>query len=80
MSLSLTHASYIYGNKTVAVNDLSHTFKPGVFYGVFGANGSGKSTLLKMLAGDVEPNNPVLLEEFFKPGTGQSNSLRRTGC
>ena len=62
MSLSLTRASYTYRNGTVAVKDISYTFKPGVFYGIFGANGSGKSTLLKMLAGDVAPDNPVLLE------------------
>lgn len=63
MSLSAIHASFSYRNGAVlAVEDFSYTFKPGVFYGIFGANGSGKSTLLKMLAGDIEPNNPILLD------------------
>ena len=62
MSLAVTNASYTYRNGTVAVNDITYTFEPGVFYGIFGSNGSGKSTLLKMLAGDVEPDDPVLLD------------------
>ncbi|MBO5924434.1 MAG: ABC transporter ATP-binding protein [Lentisphaeria bacterium] len=63
MSLSLIHANYSYRKGAAAVKDLSYAFKQGKFYGIFGANGSGKSTLLKMLAGDVEPDNPVLLED-----------------
>lgn len=34
----------------VAVNDLSITFKEGV-YGIIGENGAGKSTLLRLISG-----------------------------
>ena len=63
MSLSVIHLSFSYPNSKVpAVDDLSCTFKPGTFYGIFGANGSGKSTLLKLLAGDLSGDAAVLLE------------------
>ena len=62
MSLSVKGARYFYRKGTAAVDDVSFSFEPGRFYGIFGSNGSGKSTLLKMLTGDLEPENPVLLE------------------
>ena len=63
MSLSVIHLNFSYPNSKVpAVDDLSCTFKPGKFYGIFGANGSGKSTLLKLLAGDLSGDAAVLLE------------------
>ncbi len=63
MSLSVIHLNFSYPNaKVPAVDDLSYTFKPGKFYGIFGANGSGKSTLLKLLAGDLSGDAAVLLE------------------
>ena len=63
MSLSVIHLNFSYPNSKIsAVDDLSCTFKPGKFYGIFGANGSGKSTLLKLLAGDLSGDAAVLLE------------------
>ena len=64
MSLTVKNLTYCYRKGNVpAVNDLSYTFQPGSFYGIFGANGSGKSTLLKLLAGDLSADNPVLVED-----------------
>ena len=60
MSLSVKGARYFYRKGTAAVDDVSFSFEPGRFYGIFGSNGSGKSTLLKMLAGDLEPEKPGL--------------------
>ena len=54
MSLSINKVSYQYpGTGRNVLEDFSFAFKPGRFYGIFGANGSGKSTLLKLLAGDI---------------------------
>lgn len=63
MSLSLTSTNFAYhAGKTSAIDDFSYTFKPGTFYGIFGANGSGKSTLLKILTGELTATNPALLD------------------
>ena len=41
-----------YG-RTVAVNDLSFTVKPGTVTGFLGPNGAGKSTTMRMILGLV---------------------------
>jgi ABC-2 type transport system ATP-binding protein len=44
-----------YG-RTVAVQDLSFTVRPGVVTGFLGPNGAGKSTTMRMLIGLDQPN------------------------
>jgi putative ABC transport system ATP-binding protein len=53
-ALSLQEVNYVYKNKahTVrALDGVSYTFQPGIFYAVVGRSGSGKTTLLSMIAG-----------------------------
>lgn len=62
--LTLDHVSYQYKNsQSMAVNDVSCEFNPGVLYAVVGPSGSGKSTLLSLLAGlDLPTNGDIKLE------------------
>ena len=49
-----------YG-RTVAVQDLSFTVRPGVVTGFLGPNGAGKSTTMRMLIGLDQPNAGLAL-------------------
>jgi ABC-2 type transport system ATP-binding protein len=49
-----------YG-RTVAVNDLSFTVKPGVVTGFLGPNGDGKSTTMRMILGLDHPTSGTAL-------------------
>lgn len=46
--------SFSYDGKHNVLKDISLSFQPGLFYGIFGPNGSGKSTLLKLLTGELK--------------------------
>jgi len=52
--LTLENLSYGYvdgNNKRMILEDLSYTFKRGIFYSIFGPSGSGKTTLLSVAGG-----------------------------
>ena len=60
MTLTLENVSYSYRTKyqTVhAVQDVSCTLEPGLFYALVGKSGSGKTTLLSMMAGLERPES-----------------------
>ncbi len=64
MSLHIDNLSYSYRNsKNAVLENISCSFEPGKFYGIFGANGSGKSTLLKILSGEIAVKAPVTLDD-----------------
>ena len=46
--------SFSYDRKSRVLEDISFTFEPGKFYGIYGPNGSGKSTFLKLLTGELK--------------------------
>ena len=46
------------------LDDVSATFEPGRFYGIFGPNGCGKSTLLKIITGELTPDSGTVLPFF----------------
>jgi ABC-2 type transport system ATP-binding protein len=52
--IEVTNLTKHYG-KTVAVDDLSFTVKPGVVTGFLGPNGAGKSTTMRMILGLDRP-------------------------
>ncbi len=54
--LQASHLSKSYG-RTLAVNDVSFTVRPGEVLGLLGSNGAGKSTTVRMLAGLARPDS-----------------------
>jgi len=48
--LRLEHVTKRFGG-TVAVDDVTASFEPGVIYGLIGPNGSGKTTLINLMSG-----------------------------
>jgi ABC-2 type transport system ATP-binding protein len=55
-------------DRTVAVDDLSITVRPGEVYGFLGPNGAGKTTTLRMLLGLVRPTSGTLRLLGRRPG------------
>jgi len=45
---------------TVALEDVTLTFNPGLIYAILGENGSGKSTLVKLLSGVVRQTSGTI--------------------
>ena len=58
---STEHASFLYDEKFVALDDVNLTVKQGECVAILGANGSGKSTLLKLLDGLYFPTRGSVL-------------------
>ena len=58
MAFHLDNISYDYGDKQ-AIDRISLTLKPGIFYGIIGPNGCGKTTLVDLLMGLKAPSSGV---------------------
>ncbi|HWF16794.1 MAG TPA: ATP-binding cassette domain-containing protein [Acidimicrobiales bacterium] len=72
------HLTKRYG-KTVAVNDVSFTVKPGQVTGFLGPNGAGKSTTMRMILGlDAATSGEVAVDG--RPYHQLSNPLRSVGA
>ncbi len=65
-----------YG-RTLAVDDLSISVRPGEVYGFLGPNGAGKTTTLRMLLGLIRPTSGSLRLLGQPPGSGH---LDRVGA
>lgn len=59
MKLEIKNLTKQYG-KQLALNDLSITFKPGI-YGILGANGAGKSTMMNLLTDNLKRDGGEIL-------------------
>ena len=71
--LEMKNIYYAYKSKKnkIILNDISATFKDGVFYSIIGSSGAGKTTLLSLLAGLDTPVKGVVLcdgEDIQKKG------------
>ena len=71
--LEIKNIYYAYKSKKdkTILNDISATFKDGVFYSIVGSSGAGKTTLLSLLAGlDIPVKGAVLCngEDIQKKG------------
>ena len=51
----IKNLSYIYGEASVALRNISFTLEDGAHLAVLGAKGAGKSTLLKLISGVLSP-------------------------
>lgn len=60
--LSAANISIQFGAKPLFEN-VNAKFDNGNRYGLIGANGCGKSTLMKILGGDLEPSNGVVVRD-----------------
>ena len=61
------HVGKVYGNGTVALEDISFTVQPGEFVSLVGPSGCGKSTLLRMIAGLGPITSGTILLEDLPP-------------
>ena len=76
--IEATHLTKRYG-KTVAVNEVSFTAKPGQVTGFLGPNGAGKSTTMRMVLGlDTPTSGEVRVDG--KPYRQLADPLRSVGA
>ena len=54
-TIVVKHLRKIYGNGTVAVDDISFGVSDGECFGFLGVNGAGKTSTLKIVTGDILP-------------------------
>lgn len=54
-AISTRHLTKVYGDRTIAVNDMSLEIPAGVVFGLLGPNGAGKTTTLRLLLGLQSP-------------------------
>jgi phosphonate transport system ATP-binding protein len=59
--LEIRHLTKIYGDGTVAIDDISFTVPDGEFLIVIGLSGSGKSTLLRCINRLIDPTEGEIL-------------------
>jgi len=76
--IEVEHLSKRYG-RTVAVDDLSFTVKPGRVTGFLGPNGAGKSTTMRMMLGLDEPAAGRVLIDG-RPYRTLTEPLRQVGA
>ncbi|MEV5829509.1 ATP-binding cassette domain-containing protein [Spirillospora sp. NPDC052242] len=67
-----------YG-RTVAVNGLSFTVRPGVVTGFLGPNGAGKTTTLRMILGLIAPSGGTVTVDGV-PFRDRARGLRHVGA
>jgi ABC-type sugar transport system ATPase subunit len=80
--LVLDHVSKRFG-PTLALDDVSVSFEPGVVHALVGENGAGKSTLMNVVAGLVRPDPPsaVMVDghavdvDHYSPRTAQAHGI-----
>lgn len=70
------HLTKIYGNRQIALNDVSLTIEPGCVLGLLGPNGAGKTTFLRLVLGLHRPT-AGWAKVFGRVMTPNSADLRR---
>src|SRR3990172_8305100 len=54
--IAFQNVSKIYGNKSIALEDVTFKIEPGEFVSLVGRSGAGKSTLIKLMIGEERPS------------------------
>jgi ABC-2 type transport system ATP-binding protein len=70
------HLTKVYGNRLVAVNDMTLEVPQGTVFGLLGPNGAGKTTTFRLLLGLQRPT-AGRAEVFGKPCGGNAVAARR---
>lgn len=70
------HLTKIYGNRQIALNDVSLTIEPGAVLGLLGPNGAGKTTFLRLVLG-LHRATAGWAKAFGRQMTPNSADLRR---
>ena len=74
------NVSKIYGDESIALQDISLSIEPNEFVSVVGHSGAGKTTLLKMLLAEESPTSGKVLYEstdIHALNKNRLNDLRR---
>ncbi len=77
--LKMENVTYIYEDKTVALNDVSIDLSRGLKIGIVGSNGAGKSTLFMNFLGLLKPSKGTVVYKgsHLKYDRTSLNELRR---
>lgn len=70
------HLTKIYGNRQIALNDVTLTVEPGAVLGLLGPNGAGKTTFLRLVLGLHRPT-AGFANVFGRPMSPNAADLRR---
>ena len=54
--IAFQNVSKLYGNKSIALEDVTFKIEPGEFVSLVGRSGAGKSTLIKLMIGEERPS------------------------
>jgi iron complex transport system ATP-binding protein len=65
--LECRNLSFSYNGREEVLKNITLSFAPGRFYGIFGPNGSGKSTLLKLLTGELKSSSGSVSPQWDSP-------------
>jgi phosphonate transport system ATP-binding protein len=75
--LKVEHLTKVYGNGTVALEDVSFEVPEGQFLAVIGLSGSGKSTLLRCINRLIEPTEGRILWNGVDVTAAGPDEMRR---
>lgn len=74
--IEVKNLTKIFGEKLIAVNNLSFAVEKGAVYGFLGPNGAGKTTTIRLLLGLIRPTAGEV-EVFGERMTPSASGLRR---
>ena len=75
--LEIKNLTKIYGDGTVALNNVSFTVQPGEFLVIIGLSGSGKSTLLRCINRLIDPTEGQILWDGQDITAAEADQLRQ---
>lgn len=76
LAIRTEHLTKIYGNRFVAVNDMSFSVPRGAVFGLLGPNGAGKTTTFRILLG-LQRATAGRAEVFGQPSGPNAIAVRR---